>query len=118
MQGPTNLKLAQKFYQARVVELRQLIAAEEANFRYFTLYATRSTADLESSRIVASEIEAIRSGAWDDKISERLGLDPVIEETKPVSPVIEDVVCPNVVSFLTFLIPDPGSQGHGTSRRR
>jgi hypothetical protein len=33
-----NLKLAQRMYQARVLELKQLILAEEARFRFvFTL---------------------------------------------------------------------------------
>lgn len=31
--APANLKLAQKFYGARLVELRDLIAAEEAKFK-------------------------------------------------------------------------------------
>ncbi|KAI0352959.1 hypothetical protein OH77DRAFT_1523017 [Trametes cingulata] len=46
-----HLKLAQRYYVARVTELRALIAAEEARFRR-----------------LAAEIDEIRSGAWDDKI--------------------------------------------------
>ena len=32
-QAPLNLKLAQRHYQARVLELRNLISIEEANFK-------------------------------------------------------------------------------------
>ncbi|KAI0771627.1 hypothetical protein BD413DRAFT_550035 [Trametes elegans] len=55
-----HLKLAQRYYVARVTELRALIANEEAKFK----------------RLVA-EIDEIRSGAWDDKIRASLGEEPV-----------------------------------------
>ncbi|KAI0068842.1 Bromodomain-containing protein [Artomyces pyxidatus] len=64
--GPSNLKLAQKFYQARVFEVRDLIVAAETEYR-----------------TVASEIDAIRSGAWDTKIKAKLG----IEEDVPDKPL-------------------------------
>ncbi|KIK98050.1 hypothetical protein PAXRUDRAFT_824323 [Paxillus rubicundulus Ve08.2h10] len=49
--APLNLRLAQRHYSARLLQLRDLIAAEEVKFK----------------RIVA-EIDEIRSGAWDDRI--------------------------------------------------
>ncbi|KAL4075827.1 hypothetical protein J3A83DRAFT_4223148 [Scleroderma citrinum] len=53
--APLNLKLAQRHYLTRLLELRDLIAAEEAKFkRLFT------------------EINEIRSGGWDEKIRAKL----------------------------------------------
>ncbi|KAI6047149.1 hypothetical protein EDC04DRAFT_3135854 [Pisolithus marmoratus] len=65
--APLHLKLAQHHYSARLLELRDLIVAEEANFK----------------RIVA-EINEIRSGSWDEKIKNKLsdGV-PYSEETSP-----------------------------------
>ncbi|KAI6151888.1 hypothetical protein BKA82DRAFT_4104505 [Pisolithus tinctorius] len=67
--APLHLKLAQRHYSARLLELRDLIIAEEAKFR----------------RIVA-EINEIRSGSWDEKIRTKLS-DGVShpEETSPPS---------------------------------
>ncbi|KAH9853473.1 hypothetical protein C2E23DRAFT_821573 [Lenzites betulinus] len=53
-----HLKLAQRYYVERVKELRELIAVEEVNFK----------------RLV-TEIDEIRSGAWDVKIRASLGLE-------------------------------------------
>ncbi|KAG1820145.1 uncharacterized protein BJ212DRAFT_1001490 [Suillus subaureus] len=50
-----NLKLAQKFYGARLLELRDLIAAEEVKFK-----------------TIVAEIQDIRAGKWDDKIRAKL----------------------------------------------
>ncbi|KAG1872647.1 hypothetical protein C8R48DRAFT_695157 [Suillus tomentosus] len=50
-----NLKLAQKFYSARLLELRDLIAAEEVKFK-----------------TIVAEIQDIRAGKWDDKIHAKL----------------------------------------------
>ncbi|KAG2367340.1 hypothetical protein BDR07DRAFT_1393692 [Suillus spraguei] len=50
-----NLKLAQKFYNARLLELRDLIAAEEVKFK-----------------TIVAEIQDIRAGKWDDKIRAKL----------------------------------------------
>jgi bromodomain-containing protein 8 len=50
-----NLKLAQKFYSARLLELRDLIAAEEVKFK-----------------TIVAEIQDIRAGKWDDKIRAKL----------------------------------------------
>ncbi|KAI0320806.1 hypothetical protein OF83DRAFT_1257816 [Amylostereum chailletii] len=89
--GPTNLKLAQKFYQARVIELRELIAAEEAHFK-----------------IVAAEIDEIRSGAWDDRIRERLGLAPANEEDE--APTVEETLVEKVSDVVDIDV----SEGGGT----
>ncbi|KAH9977802.1 hypothetical protein BGW80DRAFT_1284277 [Lactifluus volemus] len=62
-----NLKLAQRMYQARVLELRELILEEEARFKS-----------------VAAEIEAIRSGKWDTRIADRLSVDEDIPD-RPLS---------------------------------
>ncbi|KAI0335468.1 hypothetical protein GY45DRAFT_1366563 [Cubamyces sp. BRFM 1775] len=52
-----HLKLAQRYYVARVTELRELIAAEETKFK-----------------TLVTEIDEIRSGAWDDKIRASVGI--------------------------------------------
>ncbi|PFH52761.1 hypothetical protein AMATHDRAFT_1808 [Amanita thiersii Skay4041] len=49
--APENLMLAQKFYQLRLGELRSLIVVEEARFKG-----------------ILAEIEAIRSGKWDEML--------------------------------------------------
>ncbi|KAI9063245.1 Bromodomain-containing protein [Trametes sanguinea] len=59
-----HLKLAQRYYFARVTELKELISAEEAKFK----------------RLV-TEIDEIRSGAWDDKIRASIGVDPTVDQT-------------------------------------
>ncbi|TBU49535.1 hypothetical protein BD309DRAFT_947080 [Dichomitus squalens] len=51
-----HLRLAQRYYVARVTELRGLIASEEAKFKK-----------------LVTEIDEIRSGAWDDKILASMG---------------------------------------------
>ncbi|KZT05506.1 uncharacterized protein LAESUDRAFT_726769 [Laetiporus sulphureus 93-53] len=60
-----HLKLAQHHYQRRVLELRELIAAEEAKFK--TLVA---------------EIDQIRDGLWDDKIRAQLGINAPARDVK------------------------------------
>ncbi|KIM90840.1 hypothetical protein PILCRDRAFT_811329 [Piloderma croceum F 1598] len=85
----TNLMLAQRHYQARVLELRELIVNEEVKFK----------------RIV-SEIEEIRSGLWDSKITTKITGVPIKESTEEVSEHIlpaeshdvkaDDVVIPDV----------------------
>ncbi|KAH7909446.1 hypothetical protein BJ138DRAFT_1089454 [Hygrophoropsis aurantiaca] len=64
--APMNVRLAQRHYSARLLELRDLIAAEEAKFK----------------RIVG-EIDDIRAGRWDDKIKATL----TGTEDKPADPV-------------------------------
>jgi bromodomain-containing protein 8 len=68
----TNLILAQRHYQARVLELRELIVGEEVKFK----------------RIV-SEIEEIRSGLWDNKIKAKITGVPMDE---PIEDVAEDML--------------------------
>ncbi|KAI0004996.1 hypothetical protein BJV74DRAFT_806278 [Russula compacta] len=69
-----NLKLAQRMYQARVLELKQLILAEEAQFNS-----------------VAAEIEAIRSGKWDTEIEKGLGVGEASPDRLARSPQSEQV---------------------------
>ncbi|KAH0587619.1 hypothetical protein H2248_006389 [Termitomyces sp. 'cryptogamus'] len=61
-----NHKLAEKYYTARVQELRELILAEEEKFK-----------------AIVSEIEAIRAGNFDTEITANIIGVPV-ESTKPV----------------------------------
>ncbi|KAI9574452.1 hypothetical protein HD554DRAFT_2047150 [Boletus coccyginus] len=68
--APLNLTLAQRHYSARLIHLRDLIAAEEVRFK----------------RVVA-EIDEIRSGAWDDKIKTSLDANLDTEVTQAQSPV-------------------------------
>ncbi|KAG9317679.1 hypothetical protein JVU11DRAFT_1891 [Chiua virens] len=56
--APLNLSLAQRHYSARLLHLRNLIAAEEHRFKS-----------------LVAEIDEIRSGAWDDKIRVKLAAD-------------------------------------------
>ncbi|KAI0053542.1 Bromodomain-containing protein [Auriscalpium vulgare] len=73
--GRSNLRLAQKFYQARVLELRDRILAEETRFK-----------------AVVSEIDAIRSGAWDNKIKVDLGIvaAPEVADVEVAIPPVPD----------------------------
>ncbi|PIL37150.1 hypothetical protein GSI_00842 [Ganoderma sinense ZZ0214-1] len=61
-----HLRLAQRYYVARVAELRELIASEEAKFKKLVV-----------------EIDEIRSGAWDDRILVSLGVEPEKPEQEP-----------------------------------
>ncbi|CDO75585.1 hypothetical protein BN946_scf184858.g25 [Trametes cinnabarina] len=61
-----HLKLAQRHYVARVTELRELIAAEEAKFKK-----------------LVTEIDEIRSGAWDDKIRASLDMESEVDSADP-----------------------------------
>ncbi|KAN0097236.1 hypothetical protein V8E55_001682 [Tylopilus felleus] len=76
--APVNLTLAQRQYSARLVHLRDLIAAEEVKFKR-----------------IAAEIDAIRSGAWDDKIRSNITSNgnaipsDVAESQSPAEPVSE-----------------------------
>ncbi|KAI1795231.1 hypothetical protein LXA43DRAFT_1080457 [Ganoderma leucocontextum] len=71
-----HLRLARRYYVARVAELRELIASEEAKFKKLVV-----------------EIDEIRSGAWDHKILVSLGVEPekppAQEETVPEPQVTE-----------------------------
>ncbi|KDQ64541.1 hypothetical protein JAAARDRAFT_28185 [Jaapia argillacea MUCL 33604] len=77
--SPVNLKLAQKHYQVRMLELRDLIAAEEARFK-----------------TLVQEIDEIRSGSWDDKIigktseaTEEVQVDEQMDEPMDVEASVE-----------------------------
>ncbi|KAH9965952.1 hypothetical protein BC827DRAFT_1181226 [Russula dissimulans] len=88
-----NLKLAQRMYQARVLELKQLILAEEVRFKFVivveTLFPLLAYCLISSS--VAAEIEAIRAGKWDVKIEEDLGVDESSSDRLALSPKSERV---------------------------
>ncbi|PCH41021.1 hypothetical protein WOLCODRAFT_16834 [Wolfiporia cocos MD-104 SS10] len=64
--APEHLNLARRHYQARMLELRELIAAEEAKFK-----------------TIVNEIDEIRSGLWDHKIREKLGMLPQPSAASP-----------------------------------
>ncbi|KAF9247081.1 hypothetical protein BU15DRAFT_69923 [Melanogaster broomeanus] len=72
--APLNLRLAQHHYSARLLQLRDFIAAEEVKFK----------------RIIA-EIDEIRSGAWDDRIRVNLAHkdEPVIDLAEAQPPPIQ-----------------------------
>lgn len=61
----TNLMLAQQHYKARVLELRDLIVQEEVKFKR-----------------IASEIEEIRSGVWDNSIKAKITGVPIDEPSE------------------------------------
>ncbi|KAL0949517.1 hypothetical protein HGRIS_009568 [Hohenbuehelia grisea] len=73
LHAASHLKLAQKHYQIRVLELRDLIAAEEAKFK-----------------TLVSEIDAIRSGLWDTKIKAKLSGEPEPELEIQESPATDE----------------------------
>ena len=66
-----------------MLELKQLILAEEARFRsvllYYYIYPV-GLAYFLVSRSVAAEIEAIRAGKWDAQIERRLGSDEYVTD--------------------------------------
>ncbi|KAJ6485059.1 hypothetical protein C8R47DRAFT_980624 [Mycena vitilis] len=75
--APTHLKLAEKFYQERVEELRSLIGAEEQQFK-----------------AIVAEIDQIRAGQRDEELKAKItGVpDPVEVEThEPQAEAIETV---------------------------
>lgn len=49
-----NLKLAQRMYQARVLELKELILAEEARFKFVSVMESHSNSPFISSFLVLS----------------------------------------------------------------
>ncbi|OAX43458.1 Bromodomain-domain-containing protein [Rhizopogon vinicolor AM-OR11-026] len=70
--APANLQLAQKFYTARLVELRDLIAAEEIKFK-----------------TIVAEIQEIRDGKSDAQIRAKLSgaeIEPESEHNDAVPP--------------------------------
>ncbi|KAG2077377.1 hypothetical protein BDR04DRAFT_1088364, partial [Suillus decipiens] len=77
-----NLKLAQKFYNARLLELRDLIAAEEVKFK-----------------TIVAEIQDIRAGKWDDKICAKLsGTDFEHEAERDTAPTQNEIAAELEVS--------------------
>ncbi|KAG6837443.1 hypothetical protein H0H93_009537 [Arthromyces matolae] len=70
--SPVNHKLAEKYYIARVQELRQLIAAEEDKFK-----------------AIVSDMDSIRSGNFDAEITAKITAGPLeiqeIPESVPIS---------------------------------
>jgi len=88
-------------YQARVLELKQLILAEEARFKFViaveALFPLLAYCLISSS--VAAEIEAIRAGKWDTKIEEDLGVDESNSDGLALSPKSE--VCFLCCHFLS-----------------
>jgi hypothetical protein len=62
-------------YQARVLELKELILVEEARFKFVRLVMESyyHYAYIVASS-VAAEIEAIRAGKWDTKLEIDLGM--------------------------------------------
>ncbi|KIK48921.1 hypothetical protein CY34DRAFT_797711 [Suillus luteus UH-Slu-Lm8-n1] len=80
-----NLKLAQKFYSARLLELRDLIAAEEIKFK-----------------TIVAEIQHIRAGKWDDKIRAKLsGIDFEPEEEHDAPPTQRETTVEPEVSHVS-----------------
>lgn len=68
-----NLRLAQQHYRARVLELRDLIAAEEEKFKSVSSTARQLFVSFGTCfRRLAAEIDDIRSGVWDDKIAAKI----------------------------------------------
>ncbi|KAF8897571.1 hypothetical protein BD779DRAFT_1667527 [Infundibulicybe gibba] len=82
--APRDLQLAQKYYQARVLELRELITIEEGSFKR-----------------TLTEIEEIQSGLWDEKIkAQTAGATPDRPDTDAImeSPS-RDIVVPSEEVF-------------------
>ncbi|KAG6868523.1 hypothetical protein C0993_001624 [Termitomyces sp. T159_Od127] len=75
--SPVNHKLAEKYYIARVQELREQILAEEEKFK-----------------AIVSEIEAIRAGNFDAEIAAKITGVP-IESTEPMVETQAPVITPS-----------------------
>ncbi|KAH7887706.1 hypothetical protein F5I97DRAFT_1828689 [Phlebopus sp. FC_14] len=83
--APQHLKLAQRHYAARLLELRDLIAAEEVKFKH-----------------IVAEIDEIRRGAWDVRLGAKLsgprefasdvkhGASPAMEDEEPRQHRVEE----------------------------
>jgi hypothetical protein len=78
-------------YQARVLELKQLILAEEARFKFVFIIAYSPCPYRLVVSSVAAEIEAIRAGKWDSEIEK----DIAVDETTPdkLAPSPQSEVC-------------------------
>jgi bromodomain-containing protein 8 len=85
------LKLAQIHYQVRILELRELILAEELKFKR-VLISDICAAFLNNSsyRAILAEIDEIQAGLWDDKIRADLGI------SSPAEPVSRHSSAPKV----------------------
>ncbi|KAH9062720.1 hypothetical protein EDB87DRAFT_255488 [Lactarius vividus] len=77
-------------YQARVLELKQLILAEEVRFRS-----------------VAAEIEAIRAGKWDAQIEKRLEVGEYVTDKMTLSQSEVDVPAEPGLDFTHMSEPSP-----------
>ena len=90
-------------YQARVLELKQLILAEETRFRSILISYLYPVvlAYLFTARSVAAEIEAIRAGKWDAQIEKRLDADEYA--TDKMAPSSPSEVCVLYYSYLLQL---------------
>jgi hypothetical protein len=90
-------------YQARVLELKELILAEEARFK-FVFFRHEILLSLYAHLVassVAAEIEAIRAGKWDTKLEngleiaeaapDRLAHSPQSEVSPLIWPELTDV---------------------------
>jgi hypothetical protein len=82
-----NLKLAQKFYQKRILELYDLIAEEESKFKCAAwINLSHFSLTFQTRRALAAEIEDIRAGKWDENIKGTAMDEPIADgETEPVN---------------------------------
>lgn len=86
-----NLRLAERHYRIRILELRELIAAEEAKFKYAIACLPHCEALTACIiRTLVTEIDEIRGGLWDDKIRASLAMSPAEPEPEPEFPPAEE----------------------------
>ena len=68
-----------------------MIAAEEAKFRYVVFVLFFGSTPTSHPRKIASEIDEIRSGAWDNKILASMGVEPVLQEPEIEAEIPQEV---------------------------
>ncbi len=79
---------------ARISELRELIAAEEAKFKFVRPYRCEGCRLTRLRRLIVTEIDEIRSGAWDDRIRGSVRGAPERVEAPPEFPPSETIALP------------------------
>jgi bromodomain-containing protein 8 len=97
-----NLNLAEKHFKTRFEELRSLVLAEEAKFKYIAAPEHVDDFYLNNlSRAILSEIDDIRAGRWDDEIEATVTGVPI----QSVRPESGATVCVNSAIFCVMFTP-------------
>ncbi len=98
---------------ARISELRELIAAEEAKFKFVRPYRCEGCRLTRLCRLIVTEIDEIRSGAWDDRIRGSVRGAPERVEALQEFPHSERIALPaeELVKIAEAEVPTEPDQG-------